>query len=96
VYPALHFYEQTPYLTQYTYTLYEVVLFISGNDINPVNLFQVGFGTMINIIGALMMAYIFGNITYLISKLSANRIEYEEKKENLKERMRENTFPKTL
>jgi hypothetical protein len=71
-------------------------LLIAGGDIVPVASYQIPLATLINLIGSLLIGYIFGNITFLISKWNAETNEYLDKREQLKERMMKNKIPPNL
>jgi hypothetical protein len=56
--------------SQYIVALYNAILLLSGNDIYPQNEFQTVTISIITVSGALLIAHIFGTISYIVQSLN--------------------------
>jgi hypothetical protein len=69
--PISHqFYEQLSNFQRYTYCLYCLITLILGNDMGPVNTFQVVIGIMLSIGGQFLMSLFFGEVSVIIYKMN--------------------------
>jgi len=64
---------------QYMVSLYYAILILTGNEMAPVTLFQTVFVALLLIFGALMMAFIFGNIAAAMQNVNKKESSFQER-----------------
>ena len=67
-----------------------------GSDLWPVNAVQVCFTMIIGLTGAVILGYIFGSVTLLISQMNAQNSFYLSKLEQLRNKLAINKVPANL
>ena len=76
------------YTTRYSSSLYFSVLMILGNDVYATSSAERFFASSVSLLGAIVQAYVLGQVTMLISNLTAKSRKWREKMDNVAEVMR--------
>ena len=65
-------------MEQYSIVFYYAILLILGNDIAPVTLGETIFGSIVMILGAIVTAFIFGNMAALMATINKKDSHFQE------------------
>lgn len=90
------YYEEYSGAKQYIFSLYSMLMMILGQEIGPFNIFDVISACFIIVIGSVLIAVMFGNISLLITKLNHNSIMYQNKLEALEIQLKMHRIPDEL
>ncbi|GMH97435.1 hypothetical protein TrVE_jg3233 [Triparma verrucosa] len=86
----------TSVATQYATAFYNSMLLIQGEHIDPKSVEEKLYCSMLILIGSLVLALIFGNVSMYIANFSANATAYQRKMEYLFESMNHLELPQNL
>ena len=81
---------------KYSFTVYSILIMMTGNDITPTSSVQAALSVVISIIGNMGLGFIFGSISFLIQKMSHDDTLYQEKLEVLQRNLAQNRVPAKL
>ena len=68
--------------------MYYAILTIIGNEIMPRNLSQDLYITIVTILGAMFMAFLFGSIAATVASMSSKKTYYSDQLENVSHNMK--------
>ena len=96
IYPTTTFYQQDLWY-QYWMSVYHAVLIETANDIAPrIETIQVIFWTLMILIGAVVNAYIFGMIIFLVAAMNTKSNEFVSKLDTCNNAMKNLKLPKEM
>ena len=77
-----------PFGEKYSACLYFCVLMLLGNDVYPTSHIERTYAASTSLLGAIVQAYVLGQVTMLISNLTVKTRKWQEKMDNIAEVMR--------
>lgn len=87
---------QAQQMHNYWVSFYTSLLLIMGENIEPKSDPELVFSSFVLLIGAVLMAVVFGNVAVLIANFTASQSAYQKKMEMLYENMRRMALPTDL
>lgn len=81
---------------QYTIVYYYAILLILGNDIAPVTFGETFYGIFVMITGAIVTAFIFGNMAALMALINKKESHFQEQLDMVSQTMRSLKLPEEM
>lgn len=72
-----NFFEKSS-LKKYTIVFYYMILLVVGNDCSPVTFGETVFASLVMVIGAVVTAFIFGNMAALMASINKKESYFQE------------------
>ena len=85
-----------PKLSKYLATLYASILVLTGNEINPVSDLQIAVASILTILGALIIANIFGTFAVVVTSLNRKNSKFQDKIDTANSSMLNMKIPELL
>ena len=89
------FFEKTPW-DKYTIVFYYMILLVVGNDCAPVTFGETLYASLVIIMGAIVTAFIFGNMAALMASINKKDSYFQEQLDIVSQTMRSLKLPEKM